>query len=191
MYIRGYSSPFSWMDIDLETALGFIRTGFGGFTDVIRAGDTLNENGVYEFRQKDYTVFDWDRICRWTHHDLSDRTVVESIGRRADRLLSCIHSPSTLLLYYDKFRHPTEHYRAIIDPFTKEYGCRILVIVPAETASALVYQSESLCIVSGKMGFHRLLNYLYTFNIIPRSTARHTTQTTSRSIHPASGPYTQ
>ena len=171
------------MDIDLETALRFIRTGFHGFTDVIRASDTLNENGVYEFRQKEYAVFNWDRICRWTHHDLSDSTVVESLRRRADRLLSSIHSPSTLLLYYDKVTHPIEHYRDIIEPFTKEYFCRILVIGPAETAPAVVYQSESLCIVSGNMGFHRLLNYLYTFNIVARPT--------SRSIHPASGPVPQ
>jgi hypothetical protein len=171
------------MDIDLETALRFIRTGFHGFTDVIRASDTPNENGVYEFRQKEYAIFNWDRICRWTHHDLSDSTVVESLRRRADRLLSSIHSPSTLLLYYDKVTHPIEHYRDIIDPFTKEYPCRILVIGPAETAPVVIYQSESLCIVSGNMGFHRLLNYLYTFNILPR--------VTSRSIHPASGPDTQ
>lgn len=179
MYIRGYSSPFSWMDIDLETALRFIRTGFHGFTDVIRADERPNENGVYEFRQKDYAVFNWDRICRWTHHDLSDNTVVESLRRRADRLLSSIHSPSTLLLYYDKITHPIEYYRAIIEPFTKEYECRILIIGPSETAPTVIYQSDSLCIVSGNTDFHRLLNYLYTFNILPRPT--------SRPIHPASG----
>ena len=163
MYIRGYSSPFSWMDIDLETALGFIRTGFHGFTDVIRASETPNENGVYEFRQKDYAV-NCDRICRWTHHDLSDSTVVESLRRRADRLLSSIHSPSTLLLYYDRVTHPIEHYRAIIEPFTKEYGCKILVIGVAESPTEVVYQSDSLCIVSSSIGdanLRKLLNYLF------------------------------
>ena len=183
MYIRGYSSPFSWMTIDLETSLHFIKTRFEGFTDVERKSDVINENGVYDFTNKNYPFTGWDRICLWSHHDLYDATVIESLKRRAERLLSSIDSPHTLLLYYDKANRPIEYYRAIVDPFTQIYPSKILIIYPSTTPTDIVYSSESLCIVSGGTGLTRLLHYIYTFNIIPRPT--------SRPIHPDGNPSPQ
>ena len=172
MYIRGYSSPFSWMNIDLETSLHFIKTRFQDFTDVIRSSAIKNENGVYDFTHKNYPFNGWDRICLWSHHDLSDSTVVESLKRRAHRLMSCLNYSSTLLLYYDKIAHPIEFYRSLVDPFTQEYPARILVICPSENEPAILYQSDALCVISGSRGLNRLLNFIYTFNIIPRPTSR-------------------
>jgi hypothetical protein len=164
------------MTIDLETSLHFIKTRFEGFTNVIRKSDEKNENGVYDFTHRDYPFNGWDKICQWSHHDLSDSTVVESLKRRAKRLVDCIDSPTTLLLYYDKVNRPVEYYRAIVDPFTQSYLSKIVVICPSTTPADIVYYSESLCIVSGNTGISRVLHYIYTFNILPRPT--------SRPIHP-------
>ena len=172
MCIRGYSSPFSWMDIDLATALEFIETGFQDFTDVIRTTDTVNENGCYEFVHK--RCVDSEKICHWTHHDLSNNTVIETLHRRARRLMDNINYQHTLLLYYDKHLHPIEYYKAIVEPFSQKYPCKILIIVNIPELSIL-YTSDSLFIVSGSLAdlnLRKLLNYIFTFNIIPLPTAR-------------------
>jgi hypothetical protein len=175
MYIRGYSSPFSWMNIDLESALHFIKIGFEGFTDVIRLTDKINQNGVYEYTNHIYPVHNWDKLCYWTHHDLSDNIVIQALKRRADRLIYHVNSPNTLLLYFDTLMQPIEHYRSIVDPFTAEYRCKILIIGPGTIPTSLIYQSDSLSIISVEPGGSKiriLLNYLFTFNIIPLPTSR-------------------
>lgn len=149
MYIRGYSSPFSWMFIDLETALQFIQTGFKGFTG---AAAPQGEG----------------RICQWFHHDISDERIVTAIKRRAERLMSRVSLPSTLLVYYDKTPNPIEYYTRLLDPFLAAYACKVLV-VKQSTVTNILYQTESLCIIEsdGLVNTRPLLNYLYTFNIVP------------------------
>jgi len=149
MYIRGYSSPFSWMFIDLETALQFIQTAFKGFTG---AAAPQGEG----------------RICQWFHHDVSDERTVATIKRRAERFMSRVSLPSTLLVYYDKTPNPIEYYTRLLEPFLATYGCKVL-IVKKSTASNILYQADSLCIIEsdGLVNTRPLLNYLYTFNIIP------------------------
>jgi len=149
MYIRGYSSPFSWMFIDLETALQFIQTGFKGF---IGAAAPQGEG----------------RICQWFHHDISDERTVTAIKRRTERLMSRVSLPSTLLVYYDKTPNPIEYYTHLLEPFLQHYGCKALV-VKKSTATKILYQTDSLCIIEsdGIVNTRPLLNYLYTFNIIP------------------------
>ena len=170
MYIRGYSSPFSWITIDLETALYFIHKKFEGFTDAIE--DTTKN----EFVNKEFIDTGPDRFCSWTHHDLSSKSIRNAIERRAQRLLDCLYSENTLLVYYDQVNRPIEFYRAIVEPFVKLYPCKILIISPIhdyEGEPKIIYDSESLYIIECKMSDPRLrfiLNYIYTFNIIPRET---------------------
>jgi hypothetical protein len=149
MYIRGYSSPFSWMFIDLKTALEFIQTGFEGFTG---AAAPQGEG----------------RICQWFHHDISDERTVAAIKRRAERLMSRISLPSTLLVYYDKTPNPIEYYTHLLNPFLAAYACKVLV-VKQSTATKILYQAESLCIIDSDrlVNTRPLLNYLYMFNIVP------------------------
>jgi hypothetical protein len=158
MYIRAYSSPFSWMYIDLETALEFMTTGFNGFTDAVQQEDESFVHARFPAGQA--------RICRWTHHDLSKPVIKDSIVRRAERLMSRLSLPTTLLVYYDKTPNSMEYYTALLEPFLKDYHCKAVVIIDsAETK--IVYREGSLCIIeTNPKDARRLLHYLYTFNII-------------------------
>ena len=172
MYIRGYSSPFSWMYIDLQTALYFVEENFECFTDAVHPrGDT---SFVHRgFLKADGETYDpsAERVCQWIHHDLSDSATISAIKRRSERLLACIYSPSTLLVYYDIVARPTEYYKDIIGPFTKKYGCNILVIAPVpdlQGQPVVAFRSEQVCIIHrGNAPMRALLNYLYTFQIMP------------------------
>ena len=159
MYIRGYSSPFSWMFVDLETALHLIQTSFEGFTDAVRPNDG-------SFIHKEFPM-DQDRICQWIHHDLSNETTIAAIKRRADRLISRISLSDTLLIYYDNTPRPIEYYTDLLEPFLAKYGCKVLVVIHSSTTK-IVYQVDSLCIIeSDGINARPLLNYLYMFNIVP------------------------
>ena len=158
MYIRAYSSPFSWMYIDLETALEFMMTGFEGFTDAVRQDDESFVHTRFPAGES--------RICRWTHHDLSKPFIIDSIVRRAERLMRRLSLPTTLLVYYDKTPNSIEYYTGLLEPFLKKYSCKAVVIIES-AYTKIVYREGSMCIIeTNTKDARRLLHYLYTFNIV-------------------------
>jgi hypothetical protein len=170
MYIRAYSSPFSWMFIDLETALYFIENRFEGFTDAVKkGGDTAFFHRYFANDEAD------DRICKWTHHDMSNNDTKTAMQRRGERLIEDIYSPHTLLVYYDFRYRSIEYYTDLLLPFTGKYGCKVLVIAQPENKTApldILFKSEELCLVSlGRQGnLQAVLKYLYSFKILPKKT---------------------
>jgi hypothetical protein len=101
--IRKYSSPFSYMIIDIKTALKFIQNNFENYTnkDFIEPGNntlTFNKQSWYCNNIHKYSiitnnymdVLDIDKICIWNHHNLYDENIISSINRRSSHLLECL-----------------------------------------------------------------------------------------------------
>ena len=115
--IRNYSSPFSYMLIDLETVIENIKNKFLNYVNIndieqIKLpndykwyGDKLwgNEffyNKKYPINVND-CIYDLDRYCIWPHHDLHDNNVIKSINTRCEHLLNTLENKSSsLLLFY-------------------------------------------------------------------------------------------
>jgi hypothetical protein len=143
--IRKYSSPFSYMVIDINTALDFIKNGFENYTsnDYIKPG-SYN----YKFNNRNWgckyihncsvltneyvDILDMDKVCLWNHHDLYDKNVVSALNKRADHLLHCINNKSdtTLLFYIEKIQEygMKDNYfdKSILDG----YNCNFLILIP-------------------------------------------------------------
>jgi hypothetical protein len=110
--IRKYSSPFSYMVIDLETSINFINNKFINFLNVtnykiheFKWNDKYWNHSL--FFNKDFLLLDdninineMKRICCWNHHDLNDDEIISSINRRYNYLLKCIESEENTLLIY-------------------------------------------------------------------------------------------
>jgi hypothetical protein len=154
--IRKYSSPFSYMVIDLKTALQFIDTNFENYTNMeyIQRGNYTYKFNKQAWRCKtfihknaripnnDDEILDLDRVCIWNHHDLYDQNTVNSINRRSLHLLECLKNKSntTLLFYIEKiqvYEKNKECYfdRSILD----KYNCKFLIFIPL-----LNYNSDPL-----------------------------------------------
>jgi len=145
--MRQYSSPFSYMIIDIETAIHFINTEFKGYLDVI----TPSRIPPYKLDEKilttnffmnkafidDKTIIeDWDRVCLWIHHDINSPDIVAALNRRSKHLMTTIreHPESTLFTYLDKPRDYLEHYKYfnldLLREFTDKYKCQLLILIP-------------------------------------------------------------
>jgi len=144
--IRKYSSPFSYVVIDINTALNFIDTKFETYVDMkyIRPG-----NKKYKFNNREWTskfihsdsilndeksdILEMDKICIWCHHNLNDINIKKSFNKRSEHLLFKIHNtPNTCLLFYiEKLQNYDEN---IINYFNtdllKKYECKFLIIIP-------------------------------------------------------------
>jgi len=143
--IRRYSSPFSYMVIDIKTALNFIDNNFLNYTnkDFILPGKNTykfnkhnwccNNIHKYSIITNDYVdILDMDKVCIWNHHNLYDENTINSLNRRSLHLLECLNknSDTTLLFYIEKIQkyQETDCYfdKSILD----NYNCKFLILIP-------------------------------------------------------------
>lgn len=144
--IRKYSSPFSYMVIDIKTVLNFIQNKFENYTnnDFIEPGkDTYKFNThkwscnnihKYSILTNDYVdILDMDTVCIWNHHNLYDINVINSINRRSLHLLDCLSKkPDTMLLFYiEKIQKYEEKNYCYFDKnILNNYNCNFLILIP-------------------------------------------------------------
>lgn len=157
--VRKYSSPFSYMVIDIKTALEFIDRRFQYYIDhnFIQPGNTsfkFNKhkwrcNHVHKFSKitnNNVDILDMDKVCIWNHHNLKDSNTIKSIHKRSNHLLECLdNSPkSTLLFYIEKiqiFNEKEDIHKYFDKTILQKYNCNFLILVPL-----LNYESEPILI---------------------------------------------
>lgn len=143
--IRRYSSPFSYMVIDIKTALDFIDNNFLNYTnkDFILSGKNTNKfnnhNWSYNHLHKcsiitnDYVdILDMDKVCIWNHHNLYDENIINSLNRRSLHLLECLNkkSDTTLLFYIEKIQKYEENKLLFDKSILDNYNCKFLIFIP-------------------------------------------------------------
>ena len=143
--IRKYSSPFSYMIIDIRTAFEFIDNKFINYTDkeFLNPGNntlTLNKRlwtckHIHKcsiIPNYNMYVYNIEKVCIWRHHDLNDVKTVESIVRRGEHLLSCLKEKSdTLLLFYIDKIQQFEGIKCYFDrSMLEKYDCKFLILIP-------------------------------------------------------------
>lgn len=141
-----YSSPFSYMVIDIKTALNFIDNRFLNYTnkDFILPGNNtykFNNSGwgcshIHKYSEQTSDCMDVllesDKVCIWNHHDLNDENTINSLNVRSLHLLKCLDekSDTTLLFYIEKIQkyEGKECYfdKSILD----NYNCKFLILIP-------------------------------------------------------------
>lgn len=142
--IRKYSSPFSYMVIDIKTSLDFIRNNFENYTkkEFICSG-----NNTFKFNKKDWQcnnihknsiitndhvdILEMDKVCIWNHHDLYDENTINAINIRSSRLIKCLNEdPETMLLFYiEKIQDYQENGYYDLS-FLYDFECNFLILVP-------------------------------------------------------------
>jgi hypothetical protein len=145
--IRKYSSPFSFMVIDVKTALKFISTNFENYTnpEFIEPGNNTNliYNRIWWFTNKhkcsvitdDYAnITDMETVCIWNHHNVTDPIIASKLNRRSRHLLDCLSkSPDTLLLLHIALIQKYEEGKCYFDKSILDgFDCNFLIIVPLE-----------------------------------------------------------
>jgi len=143
--IRKYSSPFSYMVIDIKTALHFILNNFENYTnkDFIDSGNntykfnkhnwSCNNIHKYSVITNDYVdILDMDKVCIWNHHDLYDENIINSINRRSLHLLECLNiKPDTMLLFYiEKIQQYGEKKCYFDKNILDNINCNFLILIP-------------------------------------------------------------
>jgi len=144
--IRKYSSPFSYMIIDIKTALNFIDDKFVSYTnkDLILPGKStlkFNNNGwscinihKYSIIPDDYMdILDLENVCIWNHHNLYEENILYAINRRSSHLLKCLNERphTTLLLYIEKIQQYEEQKDSYFDKsILDKYNCNFLILIP-------------------------------------------------------------
>ncbi len=143
--IRRYSSPFSYMVIDIKTALNFIDTNFLEYTnkDFILSG-----TNAYTFNKHSWScsnihkcsvitddcvdILDLDKVCIWNHHNLYDENTIKSLNRRSLHLLDCLNKKydTTLLFYIEKIQKYEETGCYFDKSILDNYKCKFLILVP-------------------------------------------------------------
>jgi hypothetical protein len=100
--IRNYSSPFSYMVIDFKTSIYFIINKFNNFHNIYYINN--KEDKYYKWYGNNWNhdlffnkiflqdkliknVNEWDRICVWNHHNLTDSNTIKSMKCRINRFL--------------------------------------------------------------------------------------------------------
>lgn len=148
MDIRKCSSPFSYMVIDVRTALNFIDDEFKNFLN----DDQINHcNSTFLYNRQPWNhylyihnvtrvphphpdiIHDMDTVCIWNHHNLQDDEIIKKIHRRAMHLIHCLHNESkqTLLFYIEKLQRYTDEKDVYFDTsIFEKYSCKFLVLVP-------------------------------------------------------------
>ncbi len=144
--IRRYSSPFSYMVIDIKTALNFIDNNFLNYTnkDFILSGKnsykfnklnwSCNNIHKYSIITNDYVdILDMDKVCIWNHHNLYDENIINSLNRRSSHLLECLNKKpyTTLLFYIEKIQKYEEETDCYFDKsILSNYNCKFLILIP-------------------------------------------------------------
>ena len=143
--IRRYSSPFSYMVIDIKTALNFIDNNFLNYTnkDFILPGKntykfnkhkwSCNNIHKYSIITNDYVdILDMDKVCIWNHHNLYDKNTINSLNRRSLHLLECLNKKSntTLLFYIEKIQKYEENKLLFDKSILDNYDCNFLILIP-------------------------------------------------------------
>jgi hypothetical protein len=145
--IQKYSSPFSYMLIDINTSLYFIDTAFKTYTDKDYYIDTWRlplkffggEWGCYHAHKVSDTltegteISNLNRICAWNHHNITDYETSQRMNRRSRHLLHLLEtSPETLLLFYiEKLQDYQKEKSIYFDvDVLKKYKCNFLILVP-------------------------------------------------------------
>jgi len=144
--IRKYSSPFSYMVIDIQTALNFIQNNFENYTnkDFIVPG-----KNTYKFNKQDWfsdnfihtystipddhvDILDVDKVCIWNHHNLYDDNTINTINRRSLHLLECLNkkSETTLLFYIEKIQKYGEKDCYFDKSILDKCNCNFLILIP-------------------------------------------------------------
>ena len=104
------------MVIDLETSLNFIKNNFKNYLNVhsYKLSDhcflwnnkkwnhNLYVNKIFNLKEKN--ISDYERICCWNHHDLSQQQVIKSFYKRINHLLHSLNNKNTLLIYIDNIK---------------------------------------------------------------------------------------
>lgn len=149
---RHYSSPFSYMVIDIKTALNFIDTKFLNYTNTnfIKPGNRTFKFNKANWKcksihkcsiiQDDYVdIHDVDKVCIWNHHHLSTNCekrirlkTIYSFRRRSNHLLKCLDEEpeSTLLFYIEKIQTYEENKIFFDKSILDNYQCKFLILVP-------------------------------------------------------------
>ena len=141
-----YSSPFSYMVIDIKTALNFIDNRFLNYTnkDFILPG-----KNTYKFNNLDWScchihkyseqtsdgmdvLLESDKVCIWNHHDLNDENTINSLNVRSLHLLKCLDDkPDTTLLFYIEKIQKYEGKECYFDKsILDKYNCKFLILIP-------------------------------------------------------------
>jgi hypothetical protein len=163
--VRKYSSPFSYMVIDIKTALSFIDNKFENYLskDFLEVG-----KGTYKFNKAPWycyfvhkcsiitddfgDILDMDKLCLWVHHDVSDQNVINSINRRSLHLLNCLsEKPDTTLLFYIEKVQKYEGEKCYFDKnILDKYNCNFLILIPLldfNADPALFYDNSQIRII--------------------------------------------
>lgn len=143
--IRKYSSPFSYMLIDIKTALNFIQNNFENYTNknFIEPGKktykynkhnwSCNNIHNYSIITNDYVdILDMDKICIWNHHNLYDENTINSFNKRSLHLLECLNkkSDTTLLFYIEKIQKYGEKDCYFDKNILDKFNCKFLILIP-------------------------------------------------------------
>lgn len=141
--IRNYSSPFSYMVIDLYSAISFINNNFINFLDVKKYdchnfkwknrkwNHTLFFNKLFLPETDDCKCNELKRIICWNHHNLGKNEIKEAIKRRCTRFINNIDN-ETLLVHFSRTVYKEQ---TISDMVTflndnNKYNANILLIIP-------------------------------------------------------------
>jgi hypothetical protein len=143
--IRKYSSPFSYMIIDIKTSLDFIKNKFKNYTnrDYIDPGTNslkFNKNdwcccNIHKYSKitsDNMDILDMDTVCIWNHHDLYDENIINSFNRRSVHLLECVNKkPTTTLLFYiEKIQKYKEKDYYFDINLLNNFKCNFLILIP-------------------------------------------------------------
>ena len=145
LQIRKYSSPFSYMVIDIKTALHFINDNFKNYTNTefIMPGKntyTFNKhkwtcNNIHKCSiiKNDYVdILDMDTVCIWNHHNLYDKAQIDTFNKRGKHLLECLQNkPNTMLLFYIEKIQKYDPKNSYFDKtILEKYNCNFLILIP-------------------------------------------------------------
>lgn len=161
--IRKYSSPFSYMVIDLKLALKFIEEDFKNYTN---KEFIIDGNNTFKFNKKKWhcnhihkysiiksnfiDILDTETVCIWNHHNLNDINTINSLNRRVNHLIKCIkiEPKKTLLIYITKLQI-SKNFNFDYD-LLKKYECNFLIIVPIldfKSGPVLHYDGQNIKII--------------------------------------------
>ena len=143
--IRTYSSPFSFMVIDIKTSLDFINHNFLNYTN---KNYILPGKNTYKFNKHDWTccnihkvsiikndyvdILDMDKVCIWNHHNLYDEDIINSFNTRSTHLMKCLNKkPDTTLLFYIEKIQKYDGENCYFDKnILDKYECNFLILIP-------------------------------------------------------------
>lgn len=163
--IRKYSSPFSYMVIDIVTALNFIDSNFKEYTE---KNMLIPSKPPYKFNRKLWNcqfihkksdmpnnstdILDMKHVCIWNHHNLNDPKIIDSLQRRAKHLLKCIREKpvTTLLFYIEKMQEYHGDQMYFDTSVLRKYKCKFLILVPLlnfKSEAQIYYSDEQINVI--------------------------------------------